>query len=183
MRCGFKLWHPVQTRLLIATSSPFWCGLRCGMCDSGYYRLFGNCKICDGVALVTVLAIVVPAVVVLGTTVFIFWAGTHVPCTFRPTHPSHAARCSVAATSGIRYLSVIPLCDMVRVSQGSVPRPSLDGGLARFIPMLALLSRMLTGSKLSSYSVYADTDAWDLGRCGSSLPRDDSLCNHRGSAF
>ena len=30
---------------------------------------------------------------------------------------------------------------MVRVSQGSVPRPSLDGGLARFIPMLALLSR------------------------------------------
>ena len=57
------------------------------MCDSGYYRLFGNCKMCDDVALVTVLAIVVPAVVVLGTTVFIFWAGTHMPCTFRPTHP------------------------------------------------------------------------------------------------
>ena len=87
MRCGFKLWHPVQTRLFIATSSPFWCGLRCGMCDSGYYRLFGNCKICDGVALVTVLAIVVPAVAVLGTTVFVFWGGTHVLCKFRLTHP------------------------------------------------------------------------------------------------
>ena len=57
------------------------------MCDSGYYRLFGNCKICDSVALVMVLAIVVPAVAVLGTTVFIFWGGTHVLCTFRLTRP------------------------------------------------------------------------------------------------
>ena len=85
------------------------------------------------------------------------------------SHP-HASRCCVAATSGLRYLSVIPLCDMVRVSHPSLARRCLG----KLFPTFTLLS---------VHAVSADTDAWDLGRCGSSLSRDDSLCNHRGSAF
>ena len=46
------------------------------MCDSGYYKLYGICKKCDGTALVTFLALVVPVVAVLGGTLFVFWACT-----------------------------------------------------------------------------------------------------------
>ena len=167
------------------------------MCDSGYYKLYGICKKCDGTALVTFLALVVPVVAVLGGTLFVFWACTpRATVAFEPA-PSHSL--SVAATGEKRLLIVIPLGDMVSFSSLSFEHPIwLHRSLCfrrltvAFTNIFA--SHWLTGSRtvikgtvriaeLVVYLISEDTNAWDLGRCRDPLPRDDSACNNRGPTF
>ncbi len=50
-------------------------GCRCGMCDVGYYDLWGKCHECGSQALVSFLSRTVPALGILAVTALFFWAG------------------------------------------------------------------------------------------------------------
>jgi hypothetical protein len=61
--------EPLQSSLLRGF------GCRCGACDVGYYGFSGRCHECGNRYLVLFLACAVPALTILGITLFLFWGG------------------------------------------------------------------------------------------------------------
>ena len=61
--------EPLQSSLLRGF------GCRCGACDVGYYGLSGRCHECGNRILVLFLSRAVPALTILGVTLFLFWGG------------------------------------------------------------------------------------------------------------
>jgi hypothetical protein len=91
--------EPLQSSLLRGF------GCRCGACDVGYYGLSsGECRECGNRILVLFLSHAVPALTILGTTLFLFWGGK--------VDPQKANR-SAAATSPasmVRHIVVWVSC-------------------------------------------------------------------------